>query len=147
MAETLGIENLLEVLEAVHEVRSEWFSFGLALGIDEPSLKSISSACRANPKSCLRELLSLWLKNFQNPNWDDIVNALRGKIVGHKQVANKIIRSKLCSRMTIDAGVQKVPGSAEIQLTSISGCWCVSQNSTMPVIQIIMRILLLIQHR
>ena len=119
---TLGIKDLHEVLEAVFEVRSSWFSFGLALGIDEPTLQSTSVACRDNPEACLREVLSVWLKNFQKPTWDDIVIALRSRIVGYKHVANNIICSKPCSEVTIDKDVMEEEATPSAKSQLPSGC-------------------------
>ena len=122
---TLVIEDLHEVLEAVYEVRDKWFSFGLALGIDEPSLRKIESDCFHDPDACLRKLLSFWLRNCRNPSWDDIVNALRSKIVGHKHVANKIVQSKPCSEDVIIDAEEAAP-HPEILLPS--GLLCFYNN-------------------
>ena len=67
---------------------NEWLKLGLALGLRQPTLESITS----NHKI---EMLTMWLNQVDGcrPSWSALVEALRSPTVQKPTVADAIVRS------------------------------------------------------
>ena len=78
-----------KVLEAVVKVH-QWFELGLALGLGQPTLKSITSDHK-------REMLTKWLNQVDRcrPSWNSLVKALRSPTVECYIIADKIEQKHL----------------------------------------------------
>ncbi len=85
----LGTNNLQEILSELMDAINEWFNLGLALGIQDPTLKDIESNEKYN-KDRLREMLAHWLQTSPSRTWRDICNGLRSNTVKHYVLADKI---------------------------------------------------------
>ncbi len=90
----LSIDDLHDVFDAVIDAANKWYDFGLALKVLEPTLKLIeadrwSSDC----KTCLREMLSHWLRNGQSTTWQDITRALCSRSVDQRKIAEDITKN------------------------------------------------------
>ena len=67
---SLNINNLL--IKIGNQVKSEWYKFGLAIGITRDFLDQLSG----EDKQCLIQVLEYWLKNHQGkPTWEEVTKA------------------------------------------------------------------------
>ena len=57
-----GVEDLFDVRTAVKHLAAKWMDLGITLGILKCDLDAIPSHCITSPSDCLREMLTLWLK-------------------------------------------------------------------------------------
>lgn len=85
----LSIEDLATVLEAIWDIRNQWYNLGLLLRIPASELDSIDKD-NANIGDCARSTLKFWLQNAERPTWAALVNALQSPIVGQFVVADRI---------------------------------------------------------
>ncbi len=93
----LSIDDLYDVLDAVMDTADEWHNFGLALGVLEPTLRHIKADHgNSDCKTCIREMLSHWLRNGQSTTWQDIIRALCSRFVGQRKIAEEIGRRLNC---------------------------------------------------
>lgn len=54
------------------QVKSEWYEFGVAIGITKDVLDQLSG----EDKQCLTQVLKYWLKNHQGqPTWQEVKDA------------------------------------------------------------------------
>ena len=87
----LSPDDLALVYGEVMSARSNWFNFGLELGLEVYELKEIE---RDNPHStdrCFINCLEMWLRgSHQPPTWSAVVEALRSPTVGHDGLADRI---------------------------------------------------------
>ena len=69
-------DDLRDVRLAVTDVAAKWKDLGISLGIRLSELNVILSANPHSPSDCLREMLSLWLKQNHNvrPYYIKLVN-------------------------------------------------------------------------
>ena len=75
------ISDLFEVHSELYNVAARWKGLGLALRLHPGSLDNIETDCR-DVQSCLREVLTQWLKRAYNtnrfgaPSWQLLVTAV-----------------------------------------------------------------------
>ena len=70
--------ELRDVFKLLHPVASDWQNIGTLLGIDESSLSTIRANENNKVISCLREMLSLWLKQSSpRPTWEALSDAVK----------------------------------------------------------------------
>lgn len=80
------------MFKELYDVRSEWVNFGLELKIRDPDLKAIKEKCNGDPGECLRELLSVWLKqNDPKPTCAKLASALKSPTVGYAYLSEKVM--------------------------------------------------------
>lgn len=72
--EVLKMDDLMWLLSKLISVASNWFNFGLFLGIQFYELKTIEKKYAHDCNDCLRETLACWLK--QNPTTGQLLKAL-----------------------------------------------------------------------
>ena len=76
-----------------------WDTLGLYLGLYQPTLAVIELECRGNPRECLRECMSAWLRgedevrDTDGPSWLSLVSALDA--IGEHHIATNI-KHKYC---------------------------------------------------
>ena len=58
----VGEDDLHAVRSAVADLTTEWMDFGISLGVHKTDLDTILSANSHSPSNCLREMLTLWLR-------------------------------------------------------------------------------------
>ena len=87
------------IVTKLEEASVKWYEIGLALKLRDGSLQNIKRSHRDNPSDCLLETMRLYLQTTSNPNWDDIVNALKQPTVGYAALAEEIEKEfgELCS--------------------------------------------------
>ena len=78
----------MAVLEAVHDVVN-WQYLGLKLGLEKPQLDIIDQNCRGIVEKCQMEMIYRWL-DTGNASWRALVRALASKLVGKRDLAEKI---------------------------------------------------------
>ena len=62
----VGEEDLFDVLAEVISIASSWKAIGRGLQIDSECLDLIQKSNPGNPKECLSEMLTCWLKKSYN---------------------------------------------------------------------------------
>ena len=58
----VGEDDLRDVRSAVADLIKEWMNLGNSLGVRKTDLDAILSANPHSPSNCLREMLTLWLR-------------------------------------------------------------------------------------
>ena len=82
---SLTLDSLLIQLRP--QVTSEWYKFGLALGISEEVLKYLGYPS----EECIVEMLDYWLRNHgSKPTWKEVAKAL--KDIDLLQLAEDILK-------------------------------------------------------
>ena len=85
---TSGSDDIFEVKVKLIDTDSKWREIGLALGLKQSQLKTISSDNSHSP-DCLTEMLDLWLKQSYNvskhgrPSWQTLSKAVRHRAGGN----------------------------------------------------------------
>lgn len=84
--ESLDLESLLAKLQG--RVSTQWFQFGLAIGVPKEVLKQL----RGYPtEQCLVELLDYWLRYHPDrPTWKELADAIED--IQDYELANSILR-------------------------------------------------------
>ena len=84
--ESLDLESLLAKLQG--RVSTQWFQFGLAIGIPKEVLEQL----RGYPiEQCLIELLDYWLRYHPDrPTWKELADAIED--IQDYELANSILR-------------------------------------------------------
>ena len=84
--DSLTLDNLLIQLRP--QVTSEWYKFGLALGVAEEVLNKYLGY---PSEECIVEMLDNWLRNHgSKPTWKEVAKAL--KDIGLLQLAEDILK-------------------------------------------------------
>ena len=79
----VNLDNLLFQLRP--QVTSQWYQFGLAVGIENETLGRFAEQC-AQPEDCIVEMLDHWLRNTtEKLTWWDVAKAL--KVINLPQLA------------------------------------------------------------
>ena len=84
----IGSDNLVELVNKLDNVTSQWFSLGVQLKVPYKNLKVISSDHRGDARRCMVEMIQCWLKNSLDAKWSTIILALAK--IGEKDLAHKI---------------------------------------------------------
>ena len=73
------------------DVKKEWYSLDLALGLKQPTLEEIEQN-KGSIEACKREMLIQWLKQVDNskPTYPSLEAALRNKAVNCMTIANTV---------------------------------------------------------
>ena len=69
------VPSLQEMFEHLSEVGSNWFKFGMALGLSIRYLRSTESS-GIEVKSCLKSVLREWLRITPGACWQQVIAAL-----------------------------------------------------------------------
>lgn len=84
--------QLFEVMNLLWKARINWYNLGLALGIDETTLKTIQ-VDYGDVESCFREMLSKWLKMISPPpSYEALVKVLVQPPVDCKELASELAK-------------------------------------------------------
>ena len=94
--DVLALDDLLAVLNELHELRANWYDLGLSLKVKVPTLDAIQAEHRDHPKSCLRDMIKHWLRQ-ENPRpcWNAIVTALDTPFMSQSRLA-ETLRAQYC---------------------------------------------------
>ena len=123
----LSINDLGMVWETVYEARTKAYEIGLILKVVVDTLDSIDERYDDSSDK-LREVLKTWLRTAPKPTWQDILDALRSRVVGQSKLARDIeakhkLRSTVeaahVSRETIPEVLPQQPTSAATQQHSL----------------------------
>ena len=92
----MTLDDLDKVYKELYEVKVQWKTIGLELGLTITKLNCIESDrhYKAEP-SCL-DMLSEWLSNGTHRSWSALADALESPIVNHSNTA-AAIREKYCN--------------------------------------------------
>ena len=88
------VPTLQAMLVHLSEVGSDWFVFGIALGVPISKLKSINvSYLKEGVKRCIVEMLKYWLDTTPGACWEHVTAALEqvGLITLASQVKQKYL--------------------------------------------------------
>ena len=66
------MQQLLHELENI----TDWFPFGVCLGVPVAELQKIEASHHGEVERCKIEMLQYWLRNSQNTSWEDVLHAL-----------------------------------------------------------------------
>ena len=88
---SLGEDDLKELYEVLHPVRTRYYYIGLYIGVKSREILTIKAE-HSRLDDRLREVLIARLKMTKALTWDDIVNALRSKMVGEPRVADRVLQ-------------------------------------------------------
>ena len=101
--DSADISNLQQVRSEIHTIASTWKDLGLALGVHNDELDNIDANNR-NVQSCLREVLTTWLKkaytttpyeSYKAPSWEWLMMAVADPIGGNNPaLAEKIAHNQ-----------------------------------------------------
>ena len=86
----------------LHDVRTKWLDIGVELKVKIPTLKSIE-AKYDDPKDCLREVITEWLKAGDHPIWKSLVDALKTRVIDEPKLAAEL-EARYCSCSTESKG-------------------------------------------
>ena len=76
------------VTQELTAVSEKWLDIGQELGVEQSSLEDSLTYC-SDPGDCLREVLSMWLRNCAT-TWGDIIAALRSPCIGDFQLGDNL---------------------------------------------------------
>ena len=94
----LGIDDLRDVIELTWEARTQWYNVGLGLGISPDNLDVIHRNSQGDCSVCHRQMFIEWLRNHLQPTWSLLAGALKSRLVGMADLAEKIAhKRKLCN--------------------------------------------------
>jgi hypothetical protein len=99
---TLDIHDLFDVQYELSNVAHRWNDVGLALRLNPDTLKTVEAQYR-DPKSCLREVLTEWLKKsydtnrFGQPSWRLLVRAVAHPAGGN----NRALAEQIAARHNV----------------------------------------------
>ena len=121
----LSINDLGMVWETVYEARTKAYEIGLILKVAVDTLDSIDKRYD-DPSDKLREVLKTWLRTASKPTWQDILDALKSRVVGQPRLASDI-EAKYCttveaahvSRETIPEVLPQQPTTADTQVHTL----------------------------
>ena len=88
---SLGEDDLKELYEVLHPVRTRYYYIGLYIGVKSREILTIKAE-HSRLDDRLREVLIARLKMTKALTLDDIVNALRSKMVGEHRVADRVLQ-------------------------------------------------------
>ena len=88
---SLGEDDLKELYEVLYPVRTRYYYIGLHIGVKSREILPIKAE-HSRLDDRLREVLIARLKMTKALTWDDIVNALRSKMVGEPRVADRVLQ-------------------------------------------------------
>lgn len=93
----LSPDDLITVLEELHEACTKWYYIGLTLKVPASTLDGIEVQSN-DPKKCLLRVIQHWLKTVDpKPTWQALADALRSRLVEEHQLASSI-EEKYCPR-------------------------------------------------
>ena len=78
-------------MNELHEVRADWYDFGVQLRMEIPDLDAIEHDCK-DSKKCLRRMLSLWLTKTtpSPPSWQRVVDALCSRSIDRQSAGERL---------------------------------------------------------
>ena len=80
--------SLKDALKGLYPIAAEWNNLGIMLGINKNTLDMITKEM-SNPRDCLREMLSVWLKSVDPlPTWSMLIEALED--IEERQLATSL---------------------------------------------------------
>ena len=85
-----AVVKLVDLME--HVTTPLWYNLGLALGVDDSSLRFIEHDTRGDSETGLRRMFQEWLRSCEQPSWDIVIWALQK--IGENRLAAEI-RQKL----------------------------------------------------
>ena len=107
-----------DVLNALWDARSKWYSIGIELNIHPDDLDAIDSE-NSNPDDCLRSLIHYYLKSTSHKihkSWTEIIHAMRSPPINFQVLASELesrfleAQANRVTTTTNDAG-RAIPGT------------------------------------
>ena len=80
------------ILDSISTLTADWFNLGIALGLFSDTLREIESNHRGEARSCLTEMVIVWLqmKDNSQPSWQSLASALSSPSVNRIEIATMI---------------------------------------------------------
>ena len=88
---SLSEDDLKDLCEALHPVRGKYYDIGLQIGVRSSEIQCIKAE-HSQLQDCLREVLIARLNMTEALTWDDIVRALRSKMVSAPRLAENLLQ-------------------------------------------------------
>lgn len=77
LEQRLDYHSLRHIYRFLFSLASEWETIGVFLNVSERTLQTIKYDCRCRSVDCLREVLSVWLKqSHPPPTWNELIEAI-----------------------------------------------------------------------
>ena len=73
---------------------AQWYTLGIALGLEKEVLNKIEVDQSCRHVKCKRAMFRKWLESTQTASWDDLIKALNQ--IGEEETAEKV-REEFCS--------------------------------------------------
>ena len=109
----LSPDDLITVLEELHEACTKWYYIGLTLKVPASTLDGIEAQSN-DPKKCLLRAIQHWLNTVDpKPTWQALVDALRSCLVEEHQLASSI-EEKYCPRSKIPILLARVKDTLKV---------------------------------
>ena len=115
----LTSQNFRDVFNKVWKASASWYSLGIQLGMEISQLDVINLDNRNDTGSCFREMINLWLRQ-ENPNWQDMISALRHESVNQNQLATLIQTALIDSESAQSAQIDQ-PHTTLVRIESGDG--------------------------
>ena len=80
-------KDLRKVRDFLFEVRLKWYDIGIELDMEQEELDVIKQHNHNEPSKCLSEMVTSWLKSYDNPTWQALAGALESRVVNEKKLA------------------------------------------------------------
>ena len=126
----LSPDDLITVLEELHEACTKWYYIGLTLKVPASTLDGIEAQSN-DPKKCLLRVIQHWLKTVDpKPTWQALADALRSRLVEEHQLASSI-EEKYCLRNKTPVLLVRVKDTLKVLQKDVKS----SQEKTKPVVQ------------
>ncbi len=85
------------VYSALLPTKANWLDIGVYLGLTIEEMEAIEKEnIRDGLKTCLRKMVSMWLKRRElNPSWQKLVDVLGSKVIDEQGVADDVQREHI----------------------------------------------------
>ena len=92
ITETLSSGDLATLVNELHEVRADWYDFGVQLRMETHDFDVFRLENQNDTKKCLRQMLSVWLlQEFPSPpSWERVVDALSSPAINKKGISERL---------------------------------------------------------
>ena len=134
LVKNLTDEDVQDIVHALWSARNKWFFIGLGLSVDIPKLDSIKIENHSDTEICLTKVIFYWLRNYLNPSWSTICDALEQPTVGcnalSRSIRSRYILASSCSNFNEDSCETEhdIPFPPKSSLPKAFKCPCGKNN-------------------
>lgn len=105
-----GTPTLPQLLKALKKLKSEWYTFGVKLGVPVYQLKSIKLSHNQDElEACMTDMLQYWLDNTLEAEWNEVILTLEesDQIVLAQEIKREYLLSSTCEQEGICKQLQE----------------------------------------